>query len=575
MRQRQPVHSDYLANEKGTHKKKWKGLLPVALIFPNGYALGNANLGFQLVYDLVNVLPDVVCERFFYDPSGPPLSLESGRPLRDFPVILCSVSFEPDYINLLSILLSGGIEPLAERRCARPSAYRAGQPLIIGGGVATFINPEPLAPFMDLFVVGEAEPVLGQLVAYLSENIHAVASGALLGDIVASFPGCYAPCFYKMRYGVGARLDGIDVSPGIPERVRRLTLKEVEVAGHSRLISSETEFANMYLAELGRGCSRGCRFCAAGFVYRPPRLWSAESILAALEKRPAEISRIGLLGMEMAKAEDLKRISDYLSSEGCALSFSSLRADAISSELCALLARSNLKSAAIAPDGGSERLRAVINKGIKEDDVMLAAEALVRAGVTHLKLYFMIGLPTESDEDIDELLSLVDKVRINLLAVGRAKGRLSNITLSVNSFVPKAWTPFQFHPFAKVSLLKDRIKRLRKGLSGMANIRLKADQPAIALQQAVLARGDRRVGLALHAMLARQMSWQQAMREQGINAEEVALRQRDRDELFCWEVIDHGIERGYLWTEYEKALHGKSTIACNPANCKRCGVCID
>jgi radical SAM superfamily enzyme YgiQ (UPF0313 family) len=573
MRQRQPASCDLLASEKGTQRKKWKGLLPVALIFPNRYALGNSNLGFQLVYALVNSLPGFVCERFFSHADQAPVSLESGRPLRDFPILLCSLSFEQDFVNLLAMFIAGGIEPLAEKRTANTKRFRPGEPLIIGGGVASFINPEPLAPFVDLFVVGEAEPILPQLMAHLADHLTAEEPEALLRKIVREFSGCYVPRFYTMHYGKDGILKRIEPDPEVPSRVRRLVLEESPVAGHSKLLSPEAEFANLFLAELGRGCSRGCRFCAAGFVYRPPRLWSAESILAGLAERPQDIKRVGLLGMEMARSEDLARIAEYLLGEGCALSFSSLRADAISSELCHLLAQSRLKSAAIAPDGGSERLRRVINKGISEQDVLCAAEALARAGINHLKLYFMIGLPTETEDDLAELLLLTDKVRQTLLGVGRETGRMGNITLSVNSFVPKAWTPFQFHGFAPVTALKKSIKFLRKGVAGMANTRLVVDQPGNAFYQAVLARGDRRVGLALYAMLQSGQNWRQAMRGYGVDPEEYAMRQRGQEELFPWEIIDHGIDRHYLWAEYQKALAEKSTIACDTTQCRRCGVC--
>lgn len=575
MRQRQPASVDFLASEKGTQRKKWKGLLPVALIFPNRYGLGNSNLGFQLVYALVNSLPGIVCERFFYQENHPPLSLESGRPLRDFPILLCSLSFEQDFLNLLALFHAGGIEPVAEKRSAGANRFRPGQPLIIGGGVASFINPEPLAPFVDLFVVGEAEPILPQLMDHIADYLTREDPEALLRGIVQSFMGVYVPRFYTMHYGEGGILNHIEADPAVPNRVKRVVLKQSQVAGHSKLLSPDAEFSNLFLAELGRGCSRGCRFCAAGFVYRPPRLWKAESILAALAERPDEIKRVGLLGMEMARSEDLARIADYLLREGCALSFSSLRADAISGELCHLLAESKLKSAAIAPDGGSERLRRVINKGISEQDVLCAAEALARAGINHLKLYFMIGLPTETEDDLAELLILTEKVRKILLGVGREKGHLGNITLSVNSFVPKAWTPFQFHGFAPLTALKNSIKFLRKGVSGMANTRLVVDQPMNAFYQAVLARGDRKVGMALYAMLQGQQNWRQTMKACGINPEDYAMRLRGKDELFPWEIIDHGIDRRYLWAEYQKGLEEKSTIACDTSQCKRCGVCHD
>ncbi|MBU3936691.1 MAG: radical SAM protein, partial [Proteobacteria bacterium] len=316
MRQRQPATVDFLASEKGTQRKKWKGLLPVALIFPNRYGLGNSNLGFQIVYALVNSLPGFVCERFFYQENQPPLSLESGRPLRDFPILLCSLSFEQDFLNLLALFQAGNIEPLAEKRSAGANRFRPGQPLVIGGGVASFINPEPLAPFVDLFVVGEAEPILPQLMGHIADNLTREDPETLLRGIVQAFVGVYVPRFYTMHYGEGGILARIEADPAMPARVRRVVLEQSQVAGHSKLLSPEAEFSNLFLAELGRGCSRGCRFCAAGFVYRPPRLWKAESILAALAERPDEIKRVGLLGMEMARSEDLSRIADYLLREG-------------------------------------------------------------------------------------------------------------------------------------------------------------------------------------------------------------------------------------------------------------------
>ena len=341
----------------------------------------------------------------------------------------------------------------------------------------------------------------------------------------------------------------------------------------TQILTPDAEFANLFLTELGRGCSRGCRFCAAGFVYRPPRLWSADAIVDALGMRPAGTKRVGLLGMEMAQPDGLRKIAEYLVKEGCSLSFSSLRANAFSTELIHLLKKSGLKSAAIAPDGGSERLRRVINKGIVEQDILGATEVLIEAGVNNLKLYFMIGLPTETQEDLEELVSLTRKVKAKMLDIGRAKGRMSTLTLSVNSFVPKAWTPFQFHPFAPPKELKDKIQFLRKQLRTEPNVRIMIERPENSLFQAVLARGDRKVGKALLSLLHTERNWRQVFKEQGLQPQFYAMRQRGKEELFPWEIVDQGIDRQYLWTEYQKALGGKITSICDVSRCKRCGVC--
>lgn len=574
-------------NEIGGWRKKWKNRLPVALIYPNVYRVGMSNLGFQIVYNLLNSIPSVVAERIFAPDLMPvrPESIESGRLLADFPLLLCSISFEEDYLRLIKILGAGGIPPLARDRSSmsghHPTTVAAlsagGQPLVIAGGVATMINPEPLAPFVDMFIIAEAEPVLRQVMEYLLEYLHGrlpVARDRLLADLAATFPYCYVPHLYSVSYRPDGTLASMTAPAGIPARIKKALLPAAgKMAGHSHILTPDAEFAELYMTELGRGCSRGCRFCAAGFIYRPPRLWPAPAIINALAARPAPSTHIGLLGMEMAAPEDLAAIAEYLRKENCSLSFSSLRADAISPQLLNLLAHSGLKTSAIAPDGGSERLRRVINKGITEEDLLTAAESLVRAGVKNLKLYFMVGLPTETEEDLEELIALTFKIKEKILPVGRTRGNLSRMTLSVNCFIPKPWTPFQFHPFAGVAVLREKMTLLRKRLAGVANITLKAEKPDKAFFQAVLARGDRRVGEVLAEIARSGRNWQQVFRKANLAPETYAMRTRSRYELFPWEIIDHSIDRNYLWAEYQKGLQARTTAACDPGACKRCGVC--
>ncbi len=568
---------ELLADETGGWKKKWKDKLPVGLIFPSSYRVGMSNLGFQLVHHLLNCNPDIVAERIFF-PEGDdqPRSVESNRSPADFPILFCSMSFEQDYPNLLKLLAMAGIPPLAADRDGggqgRP--FAPGRPLVIGGGVACFMNPEPLAPFIDLFVLGEAEPVLGLLIEKLLRPMQGIGRRELLRQLALELPGCYPPALYRPTYDHKGIFSGHLPGPGLAARVSRLTLDACpDKAGHSRILTPHAEFADLYMAELGRGCSRGCRFCAAGFVYRPPRLWPAEAIIRALEQRPG--NRVGLLGMEMVRPEDLARIAENLLASDCALSFSSLRADVISPQLLELLARSRLKSAAIAPDGGSERLRRVINKGITAEQVLTAAESLVKAGIINLKLYFMIGLPTETRGDLEELVALCLAVKKQILAHGRARGRLSNMNLSVNSFIPKPWTPFQYHPFDRVNLLKNKIKFLRQRLAGEPNLTISVQRPERMLLQAVLARGDQRVGRAMLHLLDSRSTWQQALKREQLAAGDYVYRTRDRDEPFPWEIVDQGIDRDYLWREYQRGLAGNTTPPCNTEKCRRCGVCHD
>lgn len=571
-----------LSHEKGSVKKKWKNRLPIALIYPNTYSLGMSNLGFQLVYHLLNQEDAIVAERVFLPEQGAkPLSVESGRPLTDFPLLFFSVSFEQDYQNLIMLLEMASIPALAAARTERSRNVNAttsgGQPLVVAGGVAAFMNPEPLAPFVDLFIIGEAEPILPALLSHLEGGLGRMGKTDLLAEINTELAGCYAPALYNVAFDA----DGSYLTHApreefgrLPQRIKKIVLGSAgNIAGHSRILTPAAEFSDLFLAELGRGCSRGCRFCAAGFIYRPPRQWPARAIIKAIDSRPEDIKRVGLLGMEMASPADIEQIAEYLASQSCSLSFSSLRADSLSPPLLELLGSSNLKSATIAPDGPSERLRLVINKGITENDVLAAAELLTMSGIRNLKLYFMIGLPTETEDDLLEMVGLIKQVKKKILRIGRSRGRLSTMTLSINCFVPKPWTPFQFHAMAEVASLKRKMKFLRKMIAGEPNIRIKSESPDRAFSQAVLARGDRRVGLVLHTMLQENRTWRQAFRLAGINPDDYAIRPRKEDEPFPWEIIDHSISRKYLWAEYQKALQFKTTKACDTARCKRCGVC--
>ena len=574
---------ELFSSELGSIKKKWKNRIPIALIYPNVYSLGMSNLGFQIVYHLLNQNDSIVAERFFLpEPGSTPLSLESGRTLSDFPLLFFSVSFEQDYQHLIMLLENSGISSLALERSQMTQEILAssagGSPIVVAGGVAAFMNPEPLAPFIDLFVIGEAEPILPSVVSLLINGLRGQQrKDELLANIASELSGCYAPGLYEIKYDTAGNFQAIIPDkkyPALPERINKVSMVSPgNAASHSRILTPFAEFSDLFMVELGRGCSRGCRFCAAGFIYRPPRLWDAKTIINAIAEKPENCSRIGLLGMEMARAEDIGLVANYLTNKSCFLSFSSLRADIFNPSLTELLERSKLKSAAIAPDGGSERLRQVINKGITEDDVLTATKLLAQMGIRNLKLYFMIGLPTESEADLDEMVDLILKAKKIILDIGRIKGRLTTLTLSLNCFIPKPWTPFQFHPMAKVKNLKQKIKFLRKRFRKEPNIRIKMESPEKALFQAVLSRGDRRVGLALLHAVKNDLTWQQAFSEENISPDYYAVRQRKPDEPFPWEIIDHGIKREYLWSEYQKSLHAKTTARCDTSLCKRCGVC--
>jgi len=547
-----------------------------------------SSLGFQLVYALLNKQQTHVCERFFLPEQGQNLlSLESGRELTQFPLIFISVSFEHDYLHVVEILTRAGISPLAKDRDPRISGLA---PLVVCGGVATFMNPEPLAPFVDLFLIGEAEPVLAGVTDYLVSKFTAEKRLDILYEVSRKYDGCYAPALYATEYDKSGRLSGHSAPPGLPPRIKKVYLEQCTRAAHSQILSPLAEFSDLFLTELGRGCSRGCRFCAAGFIYRPPRLWDADAVVAGIEERTKDTNRVGLLGMEMADTAELDTLSDYLGESGCALSFSSLRADKLSKSLLDLLTRSNLKSVAIAPDGCSERLRMVINKGLDEKDIINAAEQLVTAGIYRLKLYLMIGLPSETQEDLDEALQLVGKIKAKIDPIGRLRGRLCDIVISINCFAPKPWTPFQFHAFGVseqlargqhksrqgvVAILNKRLKYLKNGFRKYANVQVNHDKPDKVLFQAVLSRGDRKLADVLLDMAVSGAPWKQAMKRNGLTAEQYAICGYGESDYFPWLIIDHSIKQSYLWHEYQKAFSGRRSSPCDTEKCRICGVCHD
>ncbi len=558
------------------------------MIYPNTYEVGMSSLGFQLVYSLLNEQDNVVCERFFLPQKQENLlSVESGRPLQDFPFLFFSISFEHDYINIIKILLQGGVEPFAAQRDENIEV----SPLVVCGGVATFMNPEPIAPFMDCFVIGEAEPVLDGVVEYLTRNYVDKPRFDLVLATARRFQGIYAPCLYTPVYDDRGRCSGMKIHDAqVPEKIPRLYLEKCNKAGHSQLLSPAAEFSDLYLTELGRGCSRGCRFCAAGFIYRPPRLWDADAIVEGLAERAVDVSRVGLLGMEMASDDSLDHISSYLMESGCALSFSSLRADRINEKLLDLLAASSLKSVAIAPDGASERLRSVINKGLEESDLINGAKRLVSAGIFKLKLYVMVGLPTETCEDLQELIDLIHKIKTLIDPIGQKRGRLTEIYISVNCFVPKPWTPFQFHPFGiserlkpgesrpikeSIRNLKEKILYLKNGLQHLPNIHFQADKPESVIFQSLLSRGDRRLANVLFDMASVRIPWKSSMKKNKLQPEQFITSGHDGESYFPWYVIEHGIDNSYLWHEYKKAFASARTEPCDTSICRRCGVCSE
>ena len=523
----------WLDAETGTIRKRWQGHLRVALVYPNQYKVGMSNLGFQSVYALLNRLPDVVCERAFLpepdeNQSGPLRSLESGRPLLDFDCIAFSLSFENDYPNVLKLFDMAGL-PL-------PSASRgASLPLVLAGGVACFLNPEPLAPFFDCFLFGEAETLIQP---FFNRFDPAAERRPLLRDLARSLPGVYVPSFYKERYHDDGTLAAFDPCEEVPASIKRVYAPDL--AGedtHTVVHTAHTSFDDAHLIEVSRGCPHGCRFCGAGFIYRPPRVRSCGQILRDMRDGAKRSQKIGLMGTAVSDLPDLKTICEAARERDLQLGFSSLRADALDEDLVAALKAGRLKTATIAPETGSERMRRVVNKGLTETDILTAVRLLVDGGIPNLKLYFMVGLPTETDADVAEIAGLVKKIKHAFLASSRPKGHMGTITVSVNAFVPKPFTPFQWTAMDEVAAIKRKIASLKTALKKVSNVRLHADVPRWAHIQALLSRGDRRVAQLLAGAHANNGNWPQTFKASPVNPAFFVHRERDHTERLPWDLL--------------------------------------
>lgn len=559
--------------EIGTLRKQWHQRTRVALVYPNHYEVGMASLGYQTVYRQLNDLAHVVCERAFLPAAdqmdGPLLSMESGRPLRDFDCLAFSLSFENDYANVLTILRKAEI-PLPATQRGEASLPL---PLVMAGGVSCFLNPEPIAPFFDCFLIGEAEALLEP---FFDRFEPAADRRRFLLEAARDLPGVYVPAFYQDHYHPDGTLAAMTPLQAVPETVRHVTARDITAfTTESAIITPRASFEDAHLIEVSRGCPHGCRFCAAGYIYRPPRFRPLPQLLAAMRQAAAKTCKIGLLGAAVSDLPDLAALCDFGRQHDLQLSFSSLRADALDDTLIAALKAGRLKTATIAPETGSERMRRVINKGLDEATILRAAETLVANGIPNLKLYFMIGLPTETDADVDELGALVKRIKHAFLRSSRTRGRMGEITVSLHSFVPKPFTPFQWTAMQEVAVLKQKIKRVKQALKKVANVRVHADVPRWAHVQALLSRGDRRVAQLLLSAQDSHGNWPQTFKASALNPAFYIHRERPRDERLPWDFIDHGLDKNFLWHEYQRALQGKTTLPCpaDPQRCSICGVC--
>ena len=556
-----------IAGEEGAVRKEWGGRVSVALVYPNTYAVGMSNLGFQTVYERLNALPDAVCERvFFPDPEDidefartgtEPFSLESLRPLREFDIIGFSVTYEGDYINVLRLLGMAGIP-------VRSADRGPGHPLVLMGGVCAFSNPEPMAPFMDAVAVGEGEELVGEIVAAYAEaraeSLDALPRHAV--ERLKPLQGIYVPAAYAVSYAADGTIEAVvPREPDVPTVVVKRRLKDVNLfETRSMLKSPKAEYGHMALLEVGKGCGRGCRFCLEGQVYRPVRHRSLDALRESVAQIAKESKRVGLVGACVSDYPWIGELMKMLEEYGVEVSISSLRADSLTEDLVASLQRGGHRTLTMAPEAGTERLRRVVRKVITDEQIYAACDLLRKYGIPNLKCYFMIGQPTETMGDVEAIVDLARRMLERLRVPGPDGHPFGKLTLSVSSFVPKPWTPFQWAAFdeprdleAKLEVIKSAARRIQ--------VRVVHENPREAGLQALLARGDRRVADFLEIAARMDGDWRRALREWDGDPAFYARRERAADEIMPWDHFDVGVKKAGLLREWQRAGLGEPVTA--------------
>jgi radical SAM superfamily enzyme YgiQ (UPF0313 family) len=550
-----------LAEEQGTIRKDWGGKIAIALVYPNTYAVGMSNLGFQTIYWHLNQMPDVVCERVFLpDPADleehrrtntKPFSLESQAPLSDFHLVGFSVTYEGDFINVLRLLDLAGIP-------RRPAERRPHDPLVMMGGVCAFSNPEPVAPFMDFIAVGEGEELVREVVdawrSYAEDRERFL-------DAIGGLTGIYVPERYTVSYHADGTVADVVPHAGAPAVVTKRRLKSVDAFETIAPVRTpNAEYGHMALLEVGKGCGRGCRFCLEGQVYRPVRHRSVAALSESVAKIAQEGKRIGLVGACVSDYPWIAQLLTAIDAAGVELSISSLRADSLTDDLVAALARGGHRTLTVAPEAGTERLRGVIRKAISDEQILTACDLVRRHGIPNLKTYFMIGQPTETVEDVEAIVDLarrmLDRLRV-LDASGKPFGRL---TLSISSFVPKPWTPFQWAAFDGPESLQQKLEIIKRGVRRFASVRVLHENPREAALQAMLARGDRRVAQFLEHAASADGDWRRALREWDGDPAVYTTRKRGIDERMPWDHFEVGVKKAGLIREWERAHAGAAAV---------------
>jgi len=551
-----------LSREVGYVQKPHANRLRVALIFPNTYFVGMSNLGFQTMYRLFNDQPDIVCERAFLPPKQELAALreagtrivtiESQTPVSDFDVIAFSVSFEWDYTNVLTMLRLAGV-PL--RAADRDYTH----PLVVIGGAVTFVNPEPLALFADVIAAGEGEALVPALL-----EAFATSSRSEQLKKLAQARGYYIPSFYDVEYesdGTIARFVAKE-GTGAPPVVRKAALKTTDAVDppSTTIFTPDTEFGSRFLIEVVRGCANLCRFCWAGYNYLPVRAFPTQRILDLAQAARQHSSRAGLVSIALCDHPDIEHILRSLKDMGYSISPASLRLDDLTPTIVSLLKESGERTLTIAPETGSDRLRRVINKTVTNAEILESAELIFSSGIESLKLYYMIGLPTEDDDDLVAIRDLTLQLHEIMLKHARPRGRIGRIVASVNPLVPKPGTAYQWLPMERTDVIERKMKRLRTLVADVDNVYFNIKSERHSYYQALLSLGDRRIAPVIELAEENGGQWRKAVADAGVDGDFYIYRDRSNDKVLPWSMIDGGMKEPFFRAEFEKSTRAEWTL---------------